>query len=96
MMMILFNGFDPKQRLTWVDIDRACVTKFIGYLSKNEYMVTSINKYLISFSTFVGYAYTDGVHNNDRAMMFFSKRKIEEKDKAVERCQCPHRHLLTA
>lgn len=80
----LFNGFDPKHMLTWDDIDRACVTKFIGYLSKNEYMVTSINKYLVSFRAFVGYAYTDGVHNNDRAMMFFSKRKIEEKDKAVE------------
>lgn len=33
----------------------------------------------MSFRAFVGYAYTDGVHNNDRAIMFFSKRKIEEK-----------------
>ncbi len=29
-------------------------------------------------------AYADGYHNNDRAMMCFSKRKIEESDKAVE------------
>lgn len=80
----LFNGFDPRHKLTWNDIDRSCVTKFIDYLSKGGYMVTSINKYLVSFRAFVGYAYTDGVHNNDRAMMFFSKRKIEETDKAVE------------
>ena len=52
----LFNGFDPKHKLTWNDIDRACVTKFIDYLSKGGYMVTSINKYLVSFRAFVGYA----------------------------------------
>ena len=47
-------------------------------------MVTSINKYIVSFRAIVGYAYADGYHNNDRAMMCFSKRKIEESDKAVE------------
>ena len=30
------------------------------------------------------YAYEDGLHNNDRALNCFSKRKVEESDKAVE------------
>ena len=32
----------------------------------------------------VGYAYEDSLHNNDRALSCFSKRKVEESDKAVE------------
>ena len=47
-------------------------------------MGTSINKYLVSFRAIVGYAYDDGFHNNDRATNCFSKRKIEESDKAAE------------
>ncbi|MCM1141767.1 MAG: phage integrase SAM-like domain-containing protein [Muribaculum sp.] len=80
----LYDGFDKRHKLTWDDIDRALVTKFMDHLLKGGYMVTSINKYLVSFRALVGYAYTDGIHNNDRAMMFFSKRKIDEKEKAVE------------
>ena len=38
----------------------------------------------MSFRAMVGYAYADGLHNNDRAMACFSKRKVEESDKAVE------------
>ncbi len=30
----------------------------------------------------VGYAYEDGLHNNDRALGCFSKRKVEESDKS--------------
>ncbi len=53
-------------------------------MKKLDYMGSSVNKYLISFRGMVGYAYEDGLHNNDRALSYFSKRKVEESDKAVE------------
>ncbi len=80
----LYNGFDPRHRLTWADVDRALVTKFLDHLQKLDYMGSSVNKYLVSFRAMVGYAYEDGLHNNDRALSCFSKRKVEESDKAVE------------
>ena len=80
----LYNGFDPRHKLTWDDVDRELVTKFLAHLAKLDYMGSSINKYLVSFRAMVGYAYADGLHNNDRAMACFSKRKVEESDKAVE------------
>ena len=80
----LYNGFDPRHKLTWSDVDRELVTKFLAHLAKLDYMGSSINKYLVSFRAMVGYAYADGLHNNDRAMACFSKRKVEESDKAVE------------
>lgn len=80
----LYNGFDPRHKLTWSDVDRALVTKFLEHLGRLDYMGSSVNKYLVSFRALVGYAYTDGIHNNDRALMCFSKRKVEESDKAAE------------
>ena len=80
----LYNGFDPRHKLTWNDVDRALVTKFLEHLGRLDYMGSSVNKYLVSFRALVGYAYTDGIHNNDRALMCFSKRKVEESDKAAE------------
>lgn len=80
----LYNGFDPRHKLTWGDVDRELVTKFLAHLAKLDYMGSSINKYLVSFRAMVGYAYADGLHNNDRSMACFSKRKVEESDKAVE------------
>ena len=80
----LFNGFDPRHKLTWADVDRSLVTKFLDHLQKLDYMGSSINKYLVSFRAMVGYAYEDGLHNNDRALGCFSKRKVEESDKAAE------------
>ncbi len=80
----LYNGFDPRHKLTWNDVDRALVTKFLEHLGRLDYMGSSVNKYLVSFRALVGYAYTDGIHNNDRALMCFSKRKVDESDKAAE------------
>lgn len=80
----LYNGFDPRHKLTWNDVNRELVTKFLAHLAKLDYMGSSINKYLVSFRAMVGYAYADGLHNNDRSMACFSKRKVEENDKAVE------------
>ena len=53
-------------------------------MEKQGYMVTAQNKYLVTLRALVGYAYTDGIHNNDRATKCFSKKKIEERDKAAE------------
>ncbi len=82
--MKLYDGFDRKHRFSWDIINREFVTKFLAYMEKQGYMVTAQNKYLVTLRALVGYAYTDGIHNNDRATKCFSKKKIEERDKAAE------------
>lgn len=82
--MKLYDGFDRKHRFTWHMVNREFVTKFLAYMEKQGYMVTAQNKYLVTLRALVGYAYADGIHNNDRATKCFSKKKIEERDKAAE------------
>lgn len=82
--MKLYDGFDRKHRFTWDMVNREFVTKFLAYMEKQGYMVTAQNKYLVTLRALVGYAYADGIHNNDRATKCFSKKKIEEQDKAAE------------
>lgn len=82
--MKLYDGFDRKHRFTWDMVNREFVTKFLAYMEKLGYMVTAQNKYLVTLRALVGYAYADGIHNNDRATKCFSKKKIEERDKAAE------------
>ena len=82
--MRLYGNFDKKHQYTWEMVNREFVTKFLNYMEKQHYMVTAQNKYLVTLRALVGYAYTDGIHNNDRATQCFSKKKIEEKDKAAE------------
>ncbi len=82
--MKLYDGFDRKHRSTWDMVNREFVTKFLAYMERQGYMVTAQNKYLVTLRALVGYAYTDGIHNNDRATKCFSKKKIEERDKAAE------------
>lgn len=80
----LYDQFDRKHRFTWYQIDRAFVTKFLAFMEKNGYMVLAQNKYLVDLRAIVNYAYLDGTHDNDRAMQYFSKKKIEDGDKAIE------------
>ena len=80
----LYDQFDRKHRFTWYQVDRAFVTKFLAFMEKNDYMVSAQNKYLVDLRAIVNYAYLDGIHNNDRAMQYFSKKKIEDGDKAIE------------
>ena len=80
----LYDQFDKKHRYTWNMVDRAFVTKFLAFMEKNDYMVSAQNKYLVDLRAIVNYAYLDGVHDNDRAMQYFAKKKIEEGDKAIE------------
>lgn len=82
--MKLYDGFDRKHWFTWDMVNREFVTKFLAYMEKQGYMVTAQNKYLVTLRALVGYAYADGIHNNDRATKCFSKKKIEERDKAAE------------
>ena len=80
----LYERFDPNHAYTWDDIDRDFVVKFMSFLEDGEYMLKSLNKYLTTLRALVGYAYKDGLHENDRALMLFSKRKVEDDDKAAE------------
>jgi len=80
----LYDQFDKKHRYTWNEVDRTFVTKFLAYMEKNDYMVSAQNKYLVDLRAIVNYAYLDGIHDNDRAMQYFAKKKIEESDKAIE------------
>lgn len=80
----LYEKFDPEHSYTWDDINRDFVVKFISFLDGNGFMLKSANKYLTTFRALIGYAYSDEMHGNDRALNCFSKRKVEESDKAAE------------
>lgn len=82
--MRLYGDFDKKHQYTWEMVNREFTARFLAYMEKHNYMITAQNKYLVTFRALVGYAYTDGVHDNNRATQCFSKKKIDEKDKAAE------------
>lgn len=82
--MRLYDDFDKKHQYTWEMVNREFTARFLAYMEKHNYMITAQNKYLVTFRALVGYAYTDGVHNNNRATQCFSKKKIDEKDKAAK------------
>ena len=82
--MRLYNDFDKKHQYTWEMVNREFAARFLAYMEKHRYMITAQNKYLVTLRALVGYAYTDGVHDNNRATQCFSKKKIDEKDKAAE------------
>lgn len=82
--MRLYGDFDKKHQYTWEMVNREFAARFLAYMEKHNYMITAQNKYLVTLRALVGYAYTDGVHDNNRATQCFSKKKIDEKDKAAE------------
>ncbi|MBP3663554.1 MAG: phage integrase SAM-like domain-containing protein, partial [Tyzzerella sp.] len=82
--MKLYDSFDKKHQYTWSMVNREFAAKFLAFMEKGGYMITAQNKYLVTLRALIGYAYTDGVHDNDRATQCFSKKKIDEKDKAAE------------
>ena len=69
---------------TWKDINKALADRFVSFLEKNGYMVTSINKYIICFKAMIQNAMDQELHNNLIALRAFSKKKIQETDKAKE------------
>ena len=69
---------------TWKDINKALADRFVSFMEKNGYMVTSINKYIICFMAMIQNAMDQELHNNLIALRAFSKKKIQETDKAKE------------
>ena len=69
---------------TWKDINKALADHFVSFMEKNGYMVTSINKYIICFKAMIQNAMDQELHNNPIALRAFSKKKIQETDKAKE------------
>ena len=69
---------------TWKDINKALADRFVSFMEKNGYMVTSINKYIICFKAMIQNAMDQELHPNLIALRAFSKKKIQETDKAKE------------
>ena len=78
------EGFDPLHRFGWADIDRAFVSRYINYLQKHGYMPKVVNKHLTNLKALINAAFIDGIHDNQRAASLIVKKKIEDRDKAVE------------
>ena len=69
---------------TWKDINKALADHFVSFMEKDGYMVTSINKYIVCFKAMIQNAMDQELHNNLIALRAFSKKKIQETDKAKE------------
>ena len=80
----VYEGFDPLHKFGWADIDRAFVSRYINYLQKHGYMAKVVNKHLTNLKALINAAFIDGVHDNQRAAALIVKKKIEDRDKAVE------------
>lgn len=80
----VYEGFDPLHRFGWADIDRAFVSRYINYLQKHGYMPKVVNKHLTNLKALINAAFIDGIHDNQRAASLIVKKKIEDRDKAVE------------
>lgn len=80
----VYEGFDPLHKFGWADIDRAFVSGYISYLQKHGYMAKVVNKHLTNLKALINAAFIDGVHDNQRASALIVKKKIEDRDKAVE------------
>ncbi len=80
----VYEGFDPMHQFGWADINRAFVTRYINHLQKHGYMAKVVNKHLTNLKALINAAFTDGVHDNQRAASLIVKKKIEDREKAVE------------
>lgn len=80
----ILKRFYEENPFTWNDINKTLTDRFICFMEDEGYMVKSINKYLICFRAMVGYALEQGMHENTIALKSFSKKKVQESDKAKE------------
>lgn len=80
----ILKRFYETNPFTWTDINKSLTDRFVCFMEDEGYMVKSINKYLICFRAMVGYAYEQGMHENTLALKSFSKKKVQESDKAKE------------
>lgn len=80
----ILKKFYKKHPFTWDDINKNLTDKFLCFMEKEGYMVSAINKYLVSFRAMTGYAMEQGLHDNAKAIRAFTKRRVTESDKACE------------
>ena len=80
----ILKRFYETNPFTWTDINKTLTDRFLCFMEDEGYMVKSINKYLICFRAMVGYALEQGLHDNTTALRAFSKKKVQESDKAKE------------
>lgn len=78
----ILKRFYETNPFTWTDINKTLTDRFLCFMEDEGYMVKSINKYLICFRAMVGYALEQGLHDNTTALRAFSKKKVQESDKA--------------
>ena len=80
----ILKRFYETNPFTWSDVNKSLTDRFVCFMEDAGYMVKSINKYLICFRAMVGYALEQGLHDNTLALKAFSKKKVQESDKAKE------------
>lgn len=80
----ILRRFYETSPFTWTDVNKSLTDRFLCFMESEGYMVKSINKYLICFRAMVGYALDEGMHDNTLALRAFSKKKVQEADKAKE------------
>ena len=80
----ILKRFYAENPFTWTDVNKSLTDRFVCFMEDAGYMVKSINKYLICFRAMVGYALEQGMHENTIALKSFSKKKVQESDKAKE------------
>jgi integrase len=80
----ILTKFYKNNPFTWNDINKSLTDRFLCFMETEGYMVSAINKYLVTFRAMVGYAMEQGLHDNANALKAFTKRKIVESDKAKE------------
>lgn len=80
----ILKRFYEENPFTWVDVDKSLTDSFVCFMEDAGYMAKSINKYLICFRAMVGYALKNGMHNNALALDAFTKKRVQESDKAKE------------
>lgn len=79
----LYTRFDPMHQYTWQQIDREFANKFISFL-EDHYNLTSQNKHIGNIKALINFSFADDVHNNDRAIKYFSKKKEKGGKKSTD------------
>lgn len=79
----LYERFDSKHKYTWQQIDQAFANRFITFLEAN-YNVTSQNKHIGNMKAIINFTFKDGLHNNNRAVMFFHKKREKDGSKSTD------------
>lgn len=80
----ILRKFYAIKPFTWDDINKELTDHFLCFMEREGYMVSAINKYLMTFRAMANYALEQGLHNNAMATRAFTKRRVTEHDKARE------------